>query len=63
MGGRAVEGTRLLSEYGSKAHRGFESLPIRQSDFRGNSLRQFEREKNAFYQRHLPNGLDITPAA
>ena len=30
MGGRAVEGTRLLSEYGSKAHRGFESLSIRQ---------------------------------
>ena len=26
-----VEGARLESEYGSKAHRGFESLPLRQS--------------------------------
>ena len=25
-----VEGARLESEYGSKAHRGFESLPLRQ---------------------------------
>jgi hypothetical protein len=30
MGGRAVEGAPLLREYGSKAHRGFESHPIRQ---------------------------------
>ena len=28
-GGRVVEGARLESEYGSKAHRGFESLPLR----------------------------------
>ena len=29
-GGRAAEGAPLLREYGSKAHRGFESLPLRQ---------------------------------
>ena len=29
-GGRVVEGARLESVYGSKAHRGFESLPLRQ---------------------------------
>ncbi len=28
--GRAVEGAPLLREYGSKAHRGFESLSLRQ---------------------------------
>ena len=28
-GGRAAEGAPLLREYGSKAHRGFESLPLR----------------------------------
>ena len=29
-GGRVVEGAPLLRAYGSKAHRGFESLPLRQ---------------------------------
>ncbi len=29
-GGRAAEGAPLLREYGLKAHRGFESLPLRQ---------------------------------
>ncbi len=29
-GGRVAEGAPLLREYGSKAHRGFESLPLRQ---------------------------------
>ena len=29
-GGRAAEGAPLLREYGPKAHRGFESLPLRQ---------------------------------
>ena len=28
-GGREAEGAPLLREYGSKAHRGFESLPLR----------------------------------
>src|ERR1700677_5418497 len=28
-GGRVVEGAPLLRAYGSKAHRGFESLPLR----------------------------------
>ena len=28
-GGRVAEGAPLLREYGSKAHRGFESLPLR----------------------------------
>ena len=36
-GGRVVEGARLESEYTSKAYRGFESLPLRQACFRGNS--------------------------
>ncbi len=31
-GGRVVEGAPLLRAYGSKAHRGFESLPLRQPD-------------------------------
>ena len=30
-GGRVVEGAPLLRAYGSKAHRGFESLPLRQT--------------------------------
>ena len=35
-GGRVVEGARLESEYTSKAYRGFESLPLRQTlVFRG----------------------------
>ena len=29
-GGRVAEGAPLLREYGLKAHRGFESLPLRQ---------------------------------
>ena len=29
-GGRVVEGAPLLREYGTKSHRGFESLPLRQ---------------------------------
>ena len=36
-GGRVVEGARLESEYGSKAHRGFESLPLRQQLVRTSS--------------------------
>ena len=32
-GGRVVEGARLESEYTSKAYRGFESLPLRQTPF------------------------------
>ncbi len=36
-GGRVVEGAPLLREYGLKAHRGFESLPLRQSS-RGPAL-------------------------
>ena len=39
MGGRAAEGAPLLREYGLKAHRGFESLPIRQ--FNEVSLRKY----------------------
>ncbi len=35
--GRAVEGAPLLREYGSKAHRGFESLTLRQIPQRGPS--------------------------
>src|ERR1700676_663652 len=34
-GGRVVEGAPLLRAYGSKAHRGFESLPLRQSARQG----------------------------
>ena len=41
----------------------FESRFLRQSDLRGNSLRQFEREKSALLQRQLPNGLSTAPAA
>ncbi len=32
-GGRVAEGAPLLREYGLKAHRGFESLPLRQPPY------------------------------
>ncbi len=38
-GGRVVEGARLESEYGPKAHRGFESHPLRQRLFSGLRMR------------------------
>jgi hypothetical protein len=52
----AVEAGRPGSEY-----LWFESRALRQSHRSGNSLGLSKREKNALYQRHLPEWLGTTP--
>ncbi len=61
--GRVVEGAPLLREYGSKAHRGFESLslrhehaPVAQLD-RVSGYEPGGRRFESFRARHLINNL------
>ena len=52
-----VEGARLESVYGSKAHRGFESLPLRHRPLPQISLRLGRGRKIPLYYRFSPNWL------
>lgn len=46
-GGREAEGAPLLREYGSKAHRGFKSHPLRQNLYCYLLVRSQAREKQS----------------